>query len=262
MILDDILQKTREGVAQAKQRVAFTALERLAAAAPPPRDFWGSLRTRITPAGVACIAEFKRRSPSAGWIREDADPADIGRRYEAAGAAALSVLTDEPFFGGALEHLRRARAAVAIPVLRKDFIVDRYQVVEARAAGADAILLIVSALTDDELVRLSAEAARWGLDVLVEAHDAKEVVRALDTSGRIIGINHRDLRTFQVDTTLAVRMRPAIPTSRLVVAESGIKTRADVVALRAAGIDAILVGETFMRAPDPGAALADLTGAP
>jgi indole-3-glycerol phosphate synthase len=262
MILNDILVKTRATVALAKQRLPLAELERLAAAASPPRDFCGSLRQRLTAAGLSCIAEVKRRSPSAGWIRQDADPADIGARYEAAGAAALSVLTDEPFFGGTLEDLRRARAAVQIPVLRKDFMVDRYQIVEARAAGADAILLIVAALDDDELGRLAAEAARWGMDVLVEAHDAKEVRRALDASARLVGINHRDLRTFEVDTTLAARMRPSIPASRVVVAESGIKTRADVTALAAAGIDAILVGETLMRAADPGAALRELTGRP
>jgi indole-3-glycerol phosphate synthase len=260
MILHDILVKTRATVALAKQRVPIATLERLAAEAPPPRDFHGSLRRRVTAAGVSCIAEVKRRSPSAGWIRQDADAADIGARYEAAGAAALSVLTDEAFFGGTLEDLRRARAAVQIPILRKDFMVDRYQVVEARTAGADAILLIVAALDDDELGRLAAEAARWGLDVLMEAHDAKEVRRALDASARLVGINHRDLRTFEVDTTLAAHLRPSIPASRLVIAESGIRTRADVTTLAAAGIDAILVGETLMRAPDPGAALRELTG--
>jgi indole-3-glycerol phosphate synthase len=251
MILDDILERTHVTVAEAKQRLPLPRLEELARAAPPPRDFWGALRARP----LACIAEFKRRSPSAGWIRQDADPGDIGPRYQAAGAAAMSVLTDTPFFGGTLDDLRRARATTDLPLLRKDFMVDRYQVVEARAAGADAILLIVSALTDEQITALSAEAARWGLDVLVEAHDPKEVRRAVAAGARLVGINHRDLRTFSVDTTLAVRMRPEIPSSRLVVAESGIKTPADVQHLRAAGINAILVGETFMRAPDPGSAL-------
>jgi indole-3-glycerol phosphate synthase len=254
MILDDILARTRTTVAEAKQRLPLAELEPKAAAAPPPRDFWGALRARP----LACIAEFKRRSPSAGWIREGADPADIGPRYEAAGAAALSVLTDEPFFGGTLADLRRAREATKLPILRKDFMIDRYQVVEARAAGADAILLIVSALADEQIVALSAEAARWGLDVLVEAHDPSEVRRALAAGARLVGINHRDLRTFQVDTTLAVRMRPEIPKGRLVVAESGIKTAADVEHLRGAGINAILVGESLMRAPDPGNALRGL----
>jgi indole-3-glycerol phosphate synthase len=254
MILDDIIAQTRQTVANAKQRIPFARLEEQARRTPPPRDFWGALRARP----IACIAEFKRRSPSAGWIRQDADPADIGPRYEAAGAAAMSVLTDTPFFGGALADLTRARAATELPLLRKDFMIDRYQVVEARAAGADAILLIVSALSDEEITTLSGEAARWGLDVLVEAHDAAEVHRAVAAGARLIGINHRDLRTFSVDTTLAVRMRPEIPRGRLVVAESGIKTPADVQHLRAAGINAILVGETFMRAPDPGSALRDL----
>jgi indole-3-glycerol phosphate synthase len=254
MILDDILARTRLTVAESKQRIPMARLEEIARATPPPRDFWGALRARP----IACIAEFKRRSPSAGWIRQDADPADIGMRYQEAGAAAMSVLTDTPFFGGTLDDLRRARSATELPLLRKDFTVDRYQVVEARAAGADAILLIVSALGDEEIVTLSAEAARWGLDVLVEAHDEKEVRRAVGAGARLVGINHRDLRTFAVDTTLAVRMRPQIPHGRLVVAESGIKTASDVQHLRAAGINAILVGETFMRAPDPGSALSAL----
>jgi indole-3-glycerol phosphate synthase len=254
MILDEILARTRQTVAETRARVPLPALEEAARRAGPPRDFWSALRRRP----LACIAEFKRRSPSAGWIRQDADPADIAARYQAAGAAALSVLTDAPFFGGSLDDLARARAATALPVLRKDFIVDRYQIVEARAAGADAVLLIVSALSDDQLVALQAEASRWGLDVLVEAHDPGEVARALDAGARIVGINNRNLKTFEVDTTLAVRMRPQIPQSRLVVAESGIKSPADVQALRAAGIDAMLVGESLMRAPDPGAALAIL----
>jgi indole-3-glycerol phosphate synthase len=266
MILNEILARTGETVERARAQAPLAELEARAREAPPPRDFWAALRgaggggaPRRAP---AVIAEVKRRSPSAGWIREGADAAEIAARYQAAGAAALSVLTDEPFFGGALEDLRRARAATSLPVLRKDFVIDRYQVVEARAAGADAILLIVSALDDERLVSLQAEAARWGMDVLVEAHDPAEVRRALSAAARIIGINHRDLRTFQVDTTLAARMRPEIPAGRIVVAESGIKTPADVARLRDAAIDAILVGETLMRAPDPGTALKELLGEP
>jgi indole-3-glycerol phosphate synthase len=247
MILDDILERTRLTVAEAKRRLPFDQLEEQARAAPVLRDFWGALRR----GPLAAIAEFKRRSPSVGWIREGADPADIVPRYQAGGASCLSVLTDEPFFGGRLEDLRRAREATSLPILRKDFMIDRYQVAEARAAGADAILLIVSALSDEQLTALSFEATRWGLDVLVETHDPEEVRRALAVGARIIGINHRDLRTFKVDTTLAVRMRPEIPHTRLVVAESGIKTAGDVSNLRANGINAILVGETLMRAPDP-----------
>jgi indole-3-glycerol phosphate synthase len=251
MILDDIIARTRVTVAEARAALPFEAVEEQALAASPPRDFWGALRARP----VGAIAEFKRRSPSAGWIREGANPADIAARYQAAGAAALSVLTDEPFFGGALADLRRARAATHLPVLRKDFMIDRYQIVEARAHGADAILLIASVLDDVQLVALAAEAARWGMDVLWEAHDEREVRRVVASGARLVGINHRDLRTFQVDTTLAARMRPEIPAGRLVVAESGIRTAGDVRGLRAAGIDAILVGESLMRAPDPGAAL-------
>jgi indole-3-glycerol phosphate synthase len=254
MILDEILAETRKTVAAAQQRLPLDRLEALARQAEPPRDFWGALQR----APIACIAEIKRRSPSAGWIREGADAAEVARTYERHGAAALSVLTDEPFFGGSLEDLRRVRAAVGLPLLRKDFIVDRYQIVEARAHGADAILLIVAALTDAELVAFQAEAARWGLDVLVEAHTEAEVERAVATSARIIGINHRDLRTFQVDTTLAPRMRPRIPSGRLVVAESGIRTVEDVRRMRDAGVNAILVGESLMKGVDPGEALARL----
>jgi indole-3-glycerol phosphate synthase len=251
MILDDILKKTRETVADAKARLPMAVLEQQARQASPPRDFWGAMRRKP----IACIAEIKRRSPSAGWIRQDADPADIARRYEAAGAAALSILTDGAFFGGSLEDLRRARAATKLPVLRKDFVVDRYQVAEARAAGADAILLIVSALGDPELRLLLDEAARFGLDVLVEAHDEAEVKRAVALSARLIGINHRNLKTFEVDTSLATRLRPSIPPGRLVVAESGIRSPDDVRRMREGGQDAILVGEGLMRQPDPGEAL-------
>jgi indole-3-glycerol phosphate synthase len=251
MILDEILAETRRTVARAKESRPATAVEAAAAAAPPPRGFARALRA----GDLAVIAEFKRRSPSAGWIREHADPAEIARSYAAAGAAALSVLTDEPFFGGALADLSRARGAVALPVLRKDFVVDRYQVAEARAAGADAILLIVAALGDAELSALLQEAERWALDVLVEAHDANEVQRALAAGARVVGINHRDLHTFQMDMTLALRLREQIPSSCVVVAESGIRTADDVQRMRNAGVDAILVGESLMRAPDPGVAL-------
>lgn len=254
MILDDILKKTRETVAEAKARLPMDQLEQHARQAPPPRDFWGAMRKKP----IACIAEIKRRSPSAGWIRQDADAADVARRYEAGGAAALSVLTDAPFFGGSLEDLRRARAATTLPILRKDFVVDRYQIVEARAAGADAILLIVAALTDPVLRLLLDEAARFGLDVLVEAHDEAEVRRALALSARLIGINHRNLKTFEVDTSLATRLRPDIPAGRLVVAESGIRNSQDVARMRQGGLDAILVGEGLMRQPDPGEALRHL----
>lgn len=258
MILDDILAETRRTVARAKESRPQEVVEREAAAMPAPRGFAAALRRD----DIAVIAEFKRRSPSAGWIREQSDVAEIGALYEGAGAAALSVLTDGPFFGGSLADLQRARASVSLPALRKDFMVDPYQVVEARAAGADAILLIVAALTDGELTALSGEAARWGLDVLVEAHDGAEVDRAVGIGARVIGINHRDLRTFQMDMTLTTRLRERIPSGCSVVAESGLRTAKDVQRMRDAGVNAILVGENLMRAADPGAALRALLQRP
>jgi indole-3-glycerol phosphate synthase len=251
MILNQILAETRRTVAQARQQIPLAALEDQAAVAPPPRGFAAALR-RPT---ITCIAEIKRRSPSAGWIREGAEAPEIARIYEAAGAAALSVLTDGPFFGGSLQDLTAARAAVRLPVLRKDFIVDPYQIVEARAAGADAILLIVAALGDSDLAALLAEARRVGLDALVETHDASEIDRALAVGATVIGVNHRDLATFKMDMTLAARLRPRVPSDCVVVAESGIRTGEDVRRMRSAGVDAILVGENLMRAPDPGSAL-------
>jgi len=182
------------------------------------------------------------------------------RAYAAGGASALSVLTDGPFFGGDLADLGAAAAACALPILRKDFIVDRYQIVEARAGGADALLLIVSALDDAALAELLAATRAAGLDALVEAHDEEEVARAVRAGAEIIGINNRDLRTFTVDRELAVRLRARVPADRVVVAESGIRDAADVARLRAAGVDAMLVGETLMRAPDPAAALRALVG--
>jgi indole-3-glycerol phosphate synthase len=209
---------------------------------------------------VACIAEFKRRSPSRGWIHEGAAVADVVPRYAAAGAAALSVLTDEPFFGGRLGDLQAARALVELPILRKDFIVDPYQIAEARAAGADAVLLIVAALDDATLASLFAAAGRWGVETLVEAHDAGEVARAVALGATVIGVNHRDLRTFEMVQDLAIRLRPQVPADRILVAESGIHTRADVERLQHGGIEAMLVGESLMRAAEPGAALRALLG--
>jgi indole-3-glycerol phosphate synthase len=252
MILDDILAQTRQGVSSARGHVPLARLEEQLAQAPPVRDFCAALAAKPK---VTCIAEFKRRSPSRGWINRDADAAVVASAYQAAGAAAISVLTDTPFFGGSLDDLRRARASVDIPVLRKDFIIDPYQVAEARAAGADALLLIVSALRQDDLVGLLAEVRRLGMEALVETHDRHEVERALAADARVIGVNHRDLRTFQVDMTLAATMRPLIPSDRLLVAESGIRTADDVGRMQGAGVDAILVGETLMREPDPGSAL-------
>jgi indole-3-glycerol phosphate synthase len=252
MILDDILSRTRADLAVRRATQPLAALEAAAARMPAARSLARALRR---PGQIACLAEFKRRSPSAGWIAEGAEAAPVARAYAAGGAAAMSVLTDGPFFGGSLDDLAAARAACDLPILRKDFVVDRYQIVEARAAGADAVLLIVAALDDPELAALLAAAREVGLDALVEAHDEDEVARALAVGASIVGINNRDLKTFKVDRELAARMRPRVPADRVIVAESGIRDAADVARLRAAGVDAILVGETLMRAPDPAAAL-------
>lgn len=256
MILDEILVETRRHVAGRRAVVSEAALEDRVRAIPAARGFAAALRTRP----LTCIAEFKRRSPSAGWIRQQASVEEIAPAYVRAGAAALSVLTDEPFFGGTLSDLERARACVDVPLLRKDFVVDPYQILEARAAGADAILLIVAALDDELLKSLAAEAERVGVDALVETHDEDEIERARRMGARLIGINHRDLRTFKMDMTLAERMRARIPADCVVVAESGLRSADDLVRMQRAGIDAVLVGESLMRTPDPGAALTELLG--
>jgi len=257
MILDEILARTRADLPARQAVRPWSILEREVALRRPARSLAGALRR---PGQVTCIAEFKRRSPSKGWIREGAAVSDIVPHYAAAGASALSVLTDEPFFGGRLADLTAARALVDIPILRKDFIVDEYQIAEARAAGADAILLIVAALDEPTLRLLFAAAARWGAECLVEAHDREEVERAVALGATVIGINHRDLRTFQMVPDLALELRPHIPRECILVAESGIRTRGDVERLGAGAIDAMLVGESLMRAPDPGQALRELLG--
>jgi indole-3-glycerol phosphate synthase len=257
MILDEILAEKKRTVGYSRFRLPLADLEAKAVAAPPVRSF---LRAICSPGGVTCIAEFKRRSPSKGWIHRDADLPAVAAAYEHGGASAMSVLTDTPFFGGTLDDLILARASTRLPLLRKDFVIDPYQIVEARAAGADAVLLIVAALRDSELRELLAETRRWGMESLVETHDADEVARAVGAGARIVGVNHRDLRTFQMNMDLAVTMRPTVPSACLMVAESGIKTAADVQRMKAAKIDAILVGETLMQAPDPTLALRELLG--
>ena len=254
MILDDILARTRADLAVRKAGKPLSEIEKGLPAGPSARSLAKALRPGAG-SGVTCIAEFKRRSPSLGWIREGAKAGETARVYAAAGAAALSVLTDGPFFGGGLDDLTTAHTVTSLPVMRKDFIVDAYQLAEARAAGADAALLIVAALSDGELSALLAVGALYGLELLVETHDAAEVARAVKAGAPIIGVNNRDLKTFTLDRELAARLRPAIPADRIVVAESGIRDAADVARLRAAGIDAMLVGETLMRAEDPGATL-------
>ena len=206
------------------------------------------------------IAECKRRSPSRGVLRADYDPVAIARAYEGAGAAAISVLTEPTFFDGALDHLRAVRAAVAAPLLRKDFVVSEYQLIEARAAGADAVLLIAAALSQDELVRLHVAARDLGLDVLVEVHDATELARALDAGADLIGVNNRNLRTLTVDVDASERLIAGMPSSVVAVSESGLKSATDLIHLRQRGYLAFLIGERFMTAPDPGALLSDLLG--
>jgi indole-3-glycerol phosphate synthase len=255
VILDDILTRTRVDLAVRREERPLADLEARARRARPARSLAAALRR---PGRLACIAEVKRRSPSAGWIRQDADAAAVATAYAGAGADAISVLTDTPFFGGSLADLEAVRAAVDVPLLRKDFVVDAYQLVEARAAGADAVLLIAAALPEAALADLLAAAGAWGLEALVETHDEAEVDRAVRLGARVIGINHRDLRTFAVDRGLAARLRPRIPPDRAVVAESGIRGPADLGEIRAAGVNAVLVGETLMRAPDPGVALREI----
>jgi indole-3-glycerol phosphate synthase len=262
-ILQRILDRKAEEVAERRARVALDALRERLIDAPPVRGFADAIEAKRTAGLPAVIAEIKKASPSKGVIREDFDPPAIARSYEAAGAACLSVLTDVDFFQGADAYLQQARAACALPLLRKDFVIDAYQVVEARALGADCILLIAAALDDALLSSLHHEAMRIGLDVLVEVHDAKELARALalpDLRGcrPLIGVNNRNLRTFEVSLDTTLSLRKAMPAGRALVTESGIATRDDVASMRAAGVDAFLVGESFMREADPGAALTRL----
>jgi indole-3-glycerol phosphate synthase len=260
-ILARILERKRAEVAGRSARLPLHELEARAADAPPVRGFAAAIEAAIASGGPAVIAEVKKASPSKGVIRADFDPSAIARSYEAGGAACLSVLTDVDFFQGADAYLQQARAACRLPVLRKDFTVDDYQVVEARVLGADCVLLIVAALGDPALQALAARALSLGMDVLLEAHDGDELERALavppaaDGRAPLLGVNNRDLRSFEVslDTTLGLRAR--VPPGRRLVTESGIATAADVRRMRDARVDAFLVGEAFMREPDPGAAL-------
>jgi indole-3-glycerol phosphate synthase len=258
--LDKILATTRAAVAASKTLVFLAELERRAAL-HQPRGWARALRHRAA-TGPAVIAEIKKASPSKGLIRADFDAAELARSYFAGGAAALSVLTDEPFFQGSLRNLELASAAVPLPCLRKDFMIDEYQIVEARAHGGDAILLIAAALSDAELVRFAQSAHSLSLDVLVEVHTAAELDRVLSTLGEngadAIGVNNRDLKTFEVRLETSVALVEQIPPAVVRVAESGIAAFEDLARLRAAGFDAFLIGESLMRQPDPGVALATL----
>lgn len=259
-ILRRILDVKREEIARAKAREPYAKLLARAEARSDLRDFEGALRAKIATGLPAVIAEVKKASPSKGVLREDFDPAAIGASYAKHGAACLSVLTDVRFFQGAPEHLDAARRASGLPVLRKDFVVDEYQVAEARALGADCILLIVAALDLHRLRDLEAAAQSLGMAVLVEVHDAAELDTALKLDTPLVGINNRDLRTFDVSLRTTIDLLPAIGTGRLVITESGILHAADVATMRAAGVHAFLVGEALMRAPDPGVELARLFG--
>jgi indole-3-glycerol phosphate synthase len=259
-ILARIVADKSEQVIAAQLARPFAEVDAAARASPPARGFGAALRARIAAGDPAVIAEIKKASPSRGVIREQFDPPAIAASYARAGAACLSVLTDAKYFQGADEYLVAARAACRLPVLRKEFILDEYQVAQSRALGADAILLIVAALDDARLAALHACARGYGLDVLVEVHGAAELERALALPDAILGINNRNLRTFEVSLQATIALLPRIPEGRLVVTESGIVAQRDVLQMRRRGVHAFLVGEAFMRAPDPGAALTTLFG--
>ncbi len=259
-ILQQILAVKREEIEAARTAEPLPLLRARAAERRDLRDFEGALRARVGAGRAAVIAEVKRASPSKGVLREAFDPAAIGASYARGGAACLSVLTDVQFFQGAPDHLDDARRASGLPALRKDFIVDEYQVAQARAWGADCILLIVAALAPAQLLELEAAARELGMAVLVEVHDARELEAAMDMKTRLVGINNRNLRTFEVSLKATLDLLPRVDGNRLVVTESGILTRDDVATMRAGGVHAFLVGEAFMRAPDPGAELAGLFG--
>ena len=260
--MDDILERIvavkRDEIAAAKRRRAPASLRSEAEGRKDVRNFVGSLRNRMAAGRAAVIAEIKKASPSKGVLRDRFEPAEIAASYECHGAAAVSVLTDVQFFQGAPAYLERARAACSLPVLRKDFMVDGYQLFESRAIGADCILLIVACLDDALMSDLEAQAQALGMAVLVEVHDTAELERALRLQTPLIGINNRNLRTFGVTLDTTLELRKLLPADRVLVTESGILARADVQRLRDANVHAFLVGEAFMRASDPGAALAEL----
>ena len=264
-ILNKIVAVKREEIAAAKKRMSFEAMRADAESRVLTRDFEGALRRKIAAGQAAVIAEIKKASPSKGVLRADFIPADIAQSYaEGDGqvsAACLSVLTDRQFFQGGVDYLKQARASCELPVLRKDFLVDPYQVYESRAMGADCILLIAACLDDAQMAELEAIARSLDMAVLVEVHDRDELQRALQLKTPLVGINNRNLRTFEVSLQTTLGMRADVPADRLLITESGILNRADVKTMRDAGVHAFLVGEAFMRAPDPGLALAELFAA-
>jgi indole-3-glycerol phosphate synthase len=257
-ILKKIVAVKHEEIAEGLRKKSLAAMRADAESRVLTRDFEGALRAKIAAGQAAVIAEIKKASPSKGVLREDFIPADIAQSYAEHGAACLSVLTDKQFFQGSVDYLKQARASCQLPVLRKDFMVDPYQVYEARAMGADCILLIAACLDDAQMADLEAVAHGLGMAVLVEVHDEPELHRALKLKTALLGINNRNLRTFEVSLDTTLGMLPTVPADKLLITESGILSRADVERMRAAQVHAFLVGEAFMRAPDPGAALADL----
>lgn len=257
-ILIEILNRKAEENAERCLKVSMDELTRRAEAADKPRGFIQSMRNKIEAGEAAVIAEIKKASPSKGVMRENFVPAEIAKSYAAHGAACLSVLTDEDFFQGSEQYLVEARAACDLPVIRKDFIIDPYQVLEARAMSADCILLIVSALDDASLHGLLAQANQLGMDVLMEVHDEDEMRRALETDCKLIGVNNRNLRTFETSLDTTLRMLPMVPDDRLLVTESGIHTVEDVRLMRESQVNAFLVGEAFMKVEEPGEKLAEL----
>lgn len=257
-ILNKILLRKKQEIIDRKAVKSQTELEKLLSNASPVRGFVKSLENKLQQNLPAVIAEIKKASPSKGVIREDFNPAEIAQQYQQGGAACLSVLTDVDFFQGADEYLIAARAACELPVIRKDFIIDSYQLVEARVMGADCVLLIVAALNQDELTSLYHQAIDLGLDVLVEVHDEQEMARALELDLPMVGINNRNLRTFETSLFTTLGMLHMVPDNCFVVTESGIHTSTDVIFMRDHQVNAFLVGEAFMRADDPGKALAEI----
>ena len=257
-ILNQIVAVKRDEISLARRKRDLLSLRRDAESLGGQRDFVGSLRRKIGAGSAGVIAEVKKASPSKGVLRERFEPAAIAESYAEHGAAALSVLTDVQFFQGSAAYLVQARAACALPVLRKDFMVDAYQLFEAREMGADAILLIAACLDDAQMADLEAQSHALGMAVLVEVHDATELDRALRLKTPLVGINNRNLRSFEVTLQTTLELLPTVPADRLVITESGILVRADVQRMRDADVHAFLVGEAFMRAPDPGRALAEL----
>jgi indole-3-glycerol phosphate synthase len=259
-ILSQIVAVKREEIAAAQKRISFEAIRADAESRVLTREFEAALRRKIAAGRSAVIAEIKKASPSKGLLRADFIPADIAQSYAEAGAACLSVLTDRQFFQGQNDFLKQARASCDLPVLRKDFMVDPYQIYESRAVGADCILLIAACLEDLQMAELEAIARSLDMAVLVEVHDAAELERALKLKTPLLGINNRNLRTFEVTLQTTLNLLQQVPGDRLVITESGIQSRDDVKKMREAGVHAFLVGEAFMRADDPGAALAELFG--